>query len=109
MHESLRPYATLRQIMKEQDVDQAYLAAKLGQCRSYVETRINARHDCGWSEKDMYMIMDFLHIPYERLHEVFPPKGVAIQPKPQDAKRTRKAIILDVDESILARLIEGAV
>ena len=68
-------YAILRGEFRKRGIDQEYLAPKLQRGITYVSDRMTGKMP--WSQEDMYIIMDMLQWPYDRMHELFPRGGVA--------------------------------
>ena len=68
-------FRKLRGRLKELDIDQAYLAERLGLARETVSRKMTGR--LLWTIGEMYMIMDLIHESYEKLHEYFPKNGRA--------------------------------
>ncbi len=72
-------FLKLRGKMKELDIDQAYLAKKIGLCEVSISLRMNRKRE--WTLTEIYAVMDLIHEPYERLSEFFPKDGVAVSKK----------------------------
>lgn len=70
-----KAYRVLRAYLTAAGIEQAYLAEQMGVSLSYVSSRITGK--APWDQEDMYFIMDLLHIPYDKLHIVFPKDGKA--------------------------------
>lgn len=68
-----RPFHQLRVEMHSQDVDTEYMGRKLLLDRKCISNRLCARTP--WRINEMYAVMDMLHWPYERMHELFPKDG----------------------------------
>ena len=66
-----KPHAKLRGAMVAADVDQSYLARRLGYGATYISQRMMGKKP--WAVSDCYMIMDLLKIPYTMMAEYFPP------------------------------------
>jgi hypothetical protein len=57
-------------------IDRPYLARLLKRrSRSFVDERMAGR--VAWTLNEMYQLMDLLHWPYDRMHELFPRDGIA--------------------------------
>lgn len=66
-------FRKLRAILFEMEIDQSYLAEKLGISQQCVSHRLTGRYP--WKLNEMYAVMDLIHEPYEKLHEYFPKDG----------------------------------
>lgn len=71
----MKAHAKLRAAMVEADVDGRYLARKLGRGTAYVSIRMMGHES--WELDECYTILDLLRIPYDKLAEYFPPRGLA--------------------------------
>lgn len=67
-------YLKLRGLMAQNDVDQRRLGLELGLTRQAVSQRFTNR--TAWNLQEMYKVLDFFHISYDRLHEIFPKNGI---------------------------------
>ena len=67
-------HRVLRAELKKQDIDPAYLADYLHIDRSTLYRRLGAQSP--WTIREVYSIMDMLHLPYDQIHIVFPPGGM---------------------------------
>ena len=81
----VRRYQRLRSKLKARGIDQAYLAQKLGRSLSYVSSRF--RGVDGWTSREMYLMLDWIGEPEERLHVIFPPDGIDKREEPKAAAR----------------------
>lgn len=70
-----RPYSVLRGQMVVQELTQDDLARKLLVTRTTISNKLCGVHS--WTQTEMYIIMDLLRWPYERMHELFPKDGIA--------------------------------
>lgn len=85
-------YRKLKQITFSDDITQAMLAKVIKKSEKYVSTRMTGKMPFDMAE--VYAICDYLHIPYERIPEYFPPGGddlayeryLATRPKAQTRK-----------------------
>lgn len=68
-------FSKLRGALVAKSIEQDYLAEKLGRSISYVTARMCGHAD--WTQRDMYMLMDLLKIPYNEMHEYFPKEGLS--------------------------------
>lgn len=69
-----RKFTRLQAELNAADLDRPYLARLLKRgSRSYVDQRMSGR--AGWTLEEMYTLMDLLHWPYDRMHELFPKDG----------------------------------
>lgn len=69
-----RPYAMLRDILRDNDMTGAELGELLCLSSSSVSLRLNAR--LPWTANEMWTIMKTFNIPAKRMHEVFPDHGI---------------------------------
>lgn len=69
----LQPFSKLRGKLSENDIDQKYLAKKLGLSENTVSYRMTGRFP--WTLEEMYSVMDLIREPHELLHEYFPKGG----------------------------------
>ena len=65
----------LRKKLKELEIDQVYLAEKLDLARETVSRRMTGK--LAWTSTEMYIIMNLIREPHEKLHEYFPESGKA--------------------------------
>ena len=83
-----KPFRALRAEMVRAGFNQqAYLAEQMGKSKGYVSARMTGKKD--WTQGDQYWLMDELHIPYERMHEVFPPHGREVRDEPARVYRIK--------------------
>jgi len=69
-------YRKLRGALVEKEIDQAYLAKKLGLNQPMsISKRMTGK--VPWRINEMYAILDILGVPYEALSEYFPKDGKA--------------------------------
>lgn len=68
-------FRKLRGKMRELDVDQRYIADKLGVSAVCVSQKMTGKHQ--WKLDEMYALMDFMREPYDKLNEFFPKGGQA--------------------------------
>lgn len=68
-----KPYAELRGLLKQRGVTNHTLACWIDRSEVYVSAAINARGS--WTQREMYTIMDNLHVPHRKLHLLFPKDG----------------------------------
>lgn len=68
-----RLYNKLRGLMREFGDTQETLAQVLLVSRVTVSNRMRGESD--WQLGEMYALMDRYHVPYSKLHEVFPKDG----------------------------------
>lgn len=61
----------LRGKMSEEDINQGDLGERIQKSQTYVSDRINCKHPFDMNE--VYIICDWLHIPYSEIPEYFPP------------------------------------
>lgn len=78
-----RRYEALKRELKLKDIDQTYLAGKLGRSTCYVSERLNGKKP--WTAADMYTIMELINCPVDRLHIMFPRDGIAPKGEPLPA------------------------
>jgi len=71
-----RPFAKLRGLLMQNDIDQRYLCELMKKSQTYITNRFTARQD--WTQKDQYFFMDLLNYPYDQMHELFPKEGKKI-------------------------------
>ncbi|NCB52256.1 MAG: hypothetical protein EOM54_10295 [Clostridia bacterium] len=69
-------FRKLRAKLKEEDIDQAYLAEKFDVCPVVISNRMTGKTD--WRLKEMYLIMDIIGEPYSKLYTYFPKNGADI-------------------------------
>lgn len=69
-----RPYAMLREVLRDNEMTGAELAEELGLSSSSISLRMNAH--LPWTASEMWAIMHMFDIPAKRFHEVFPDKGI---------------------------------
>ena len=83
-----RPHKKLRDTIRECDLTFAMLADAIGISLAAFSLKINAKPGHAWKQDEMWAIMDYLHIPDNRFHEIFPRKGSNEQPvKPKVYRR----------------------
>lgn len=70
-----RPYKKLRDLLHESDITFQILAGEIGISVAALSMKMNAKPGHSWKENEMWAVMDFLHIPDNRFHEIFPRKG----------------------------------
>ena len=63
-------FRKLRGKLCEMDLDQEYLAEKLGICVMSVSRKMTGKRP--WALPEMYAVMDLIQEPYEKLHIYFP-------------------------------------
>lgn len=68
-----RPYSELRVCMFAKGILQRDLCTMLGRKQSYITKRMTGQ--ASWEQDEMYKLLDVLDVPYDRLHEMFPPHG----------------------------------
>lgn len=68
-------FRKLRGKLRELDIDQSYMADQLDLCQAAVSHRMTSRTP--WRLNEMYIVMDLIGEPYDRLHIYFPPGGRA--------------------------------
>lgn len=66
-------FSKLRGALRENDINQAYLAEKLGLCSMSVSNRFTGKTP--WRLDEMYFAMDLIGAPHEQLHLYFPKSG----------------------------------
>ena len=69
----LKPFAELRELIKQNDMTQKQFARRLGICATALQMKLGGQTPFTMAEA--YLTMDLLGIPLERLHELFPPGG----------------------------------
>lgn len=76
-----KPYAELRGLLVQNDMDQKQLARRLQMGLTSLSARMNAHQT--WELSECYAIMDLFEIPHERLHQIFPPirKQISLREK----------------------------
>ena len=65
-----KPFKELRKLMCAEDIDQRYLAKRIGRSLAYVSNRM-----CGhapWDMRSVYQICDLFEIPTEQIAVYFP-------------------------------------
>ncbi len=75
MNASRKYFRKLKTLMFEKDVDQAYIAQKIGKSKSYLSTRLQGKYD--FNLGDIYAIIEILKIPPEKVLEYFQKDGVS--------------------------------
>lgn len=78
-----RRYEALKRELKLKDIDQQYLAGKIGRSTYYVSQRMNGAKP--WTAADMYTIMELINCPVDKLHIMFPKDGIAPKGAPLPA------------------------
>ena len=68
-----RPYSKLRGLMQEHGDTREDVARFLKLAVPTISMRMNCKLD--WRISEMYALMDRYHVPYSKLHEVFPQGG----------------------------------
>lgn len=68
-----KPFKLLRYYLAEADIDQSMLCELLKRSQPYITTRMMAT--APWTLDDIYIMMREAHIPFEKMHEVFPYQG----------------------------------
>lgn len=66
-------FRKLRGKLRELNMDQAYIAKKLGLSEVTISLRMTGKRE--WLLSEMYAVMDLIQEPYEKLHEYFPKDG----------------------------------
>lgn len=66
-------FRKLRGKLKELDIDQKYLAKFFGLSQASISHRLT--NQCSWTLDEMYVVMDLIQEPHEKLHEYFPKDG----------------------------------
>jgi hypothetical protein len=66
-------FRTLRRKMDDMDIDQGYLAERLNLSVTSLSYRMTGKQP--WKLNEMYIIMDLIHEPYDKLHGYFPKNG----------------------------------
>lgn len=66
-------FRKLRTKLYDLDIGQAYLAKKLGVSQQSVSNRMRGKYP--WTLDEMYIVMDLIKEPAEKLHEYFPKRG----------------------------------
>lgn len=64
-------FRKLRGKLKEEDIDQVYLAEKLGVCPMAVSHRMTGKTD--WRLHEMYSVLELIREPPEAIYIYFPP------------------------------------
>lgn len=67
-------FRKLRGKLKEFDIDQSFLAEKLGICSMSVSHKFTGKAE--WQLGDMYAVLDLIHEPPEQLNAYFPRGGL---------------------------------
>jgi hypothetical protein len=67
-------FRKLRGKLAEFEIDQIYLAKKLGVTQQCISHRMTGKYP--WTLTEMYAVMDLIQEPYDKLHEYFPKDGV---------------------------------
>ena len=76
-------YKVLRCVMFELEIKHSELAEALGMCADSLSSRMNEKQP--WKQDEMYAVCDYINalakdegipppLPYEKLHEIFPPR-----------------------------------
>lgn len=73
MTQSTERYTELRKLMRERGVRRHDLALWTGRSDVCISDRFS--HDT-WTLPEMYIIMDRLHVPYRKMHLLFPQGGM---------------------------------
>lgn len=68
-------FRKLRGKLKEMDIDQKCLAKLFDLSQASISHRLT--NQCSWALDEMYVIMDLIEEPHEKLHEYFPKDGGA--------------------------------
>lgn len=72
---NLKYYRKLKTRMFEKEVDQAYIAQKLGRSKPYIGDRLKGKQP--FSMDDVYTIIEILEIPQEEALTYFPKGGIS--------------------------------
>lgn len=89
----VRRYEALKRELKIKDIDQKYLADKLGRCPAYVSSRLLGK--APWTMEEMYKIMELINRPAEELYIIFPKDGITPKAKPLPAGNAIKCVQID--------------
>ncbi len=65
-----RPNALLRAKLMQYGIEHDYLSELMGRGRTYISFRMMGKR--GWTQEEMYFLMDLLKIPYEEMNSYFP-------------------------------------
>jgi predicted transcriptional regulator len=68
-----RPFGKLRGKLTEMDIDQMYLAEKIGLSDVTISLRMTGKRE--WLLSEMYAVLDLINETEEKLHEYFPKDG----------------------------------
>lgn len=66
----MRKYMKLQAELYVNNITQEQLGDYLKRSSAYISLRMRGIYD--WSQKDMYLIMDLLNIPYNLIFDYFP-------------------------------------
>lgn len=81
-------YARLRGLLQAYGYDRPATAELLGISEGCLSRKMNAVAQ--WKSDEMYRIMDAIHQPYEKLHEIFPMNGVDAYRETEDELQKRR-------------------
>lgn len=97
-----KPYAELRNLMRERKVTQERIAIWIDRSETHVNYLLSGRAD--WTAGQMYIIMNKLNVPHRKMHLLFPPEGRYAgslkDPEPSKADKMTQAISEYIKEAI---------
>ncbi len=67
-------FSLLRTLLREQGLEHEYVAEMIGCSKTYFSYKICAK--VPFDQQEQYIIMDLVHWPHERMHELFPKDGL---------------------------------
>lgn len=76
--------------MLANDISGGHLEELIGRSHKYGSERMNGH--APWTMDEAYAIMDILNWPYERMHELFPPRRAASAERPAEHRSACKAL-----------------
>lgn len=72
-----KPFKELRKLMCAEDIDQRYLAKRIGRSVGYVSNRM--RGYAPWDMRSVYQICDLFEIPLSEIAAYFPKEDIRVQ------------------------------
>ena len=70
-----KTYKALRKVMAIHDMNSADIGRRLMLTQQSISNRMTGRSP--WRIDEMYSLMELFGLPYDQLHIIFPPNGVA--------------------------------